>query len=148
VVVTTSWSALPGSVVVVGPVGVVVVVVVVGGSVVLLLELQARASQQLSTATTHALPSRGGRQRVASRLIAHRTRPDAVVRRQVTAPGRPQVDFRPQRTTSRLHRDGRSPSSTAVVATARTHLLYVDLLMAVEHSHCVATRSRTVATAA
>ncbi|HKA29973.1 MAG TPA: hypothetical protein VKH82_11385 [Candidatus Binatia bacterium] len=66
--------------------GTVVVVVVETGQPV------GQASQQLETFPTHAVPPLGERHLPASRLMLHFVTPCAVVRQQLTAPSRPQVD--------------------------------------------------------
>jgi len=50
------------------------------------------ASQQLETFARHAVPPLGARHTLTSRLMLHFVTPFAVVRQQVTAPSRPQVD--------------------------------------------------------
>src|SRR5262245_62498760 len=65
--------------------------------------LPEQASQQLCAAPMQAVPSRGGRQALASRAILHRVRPPALVRQHDTAPGRPQIEFAAHRTTYFTH---------------------------------------------
>ncbi len=96
----------------------VVVVVVVDGTVQ--PPLASQASQQLATSPTHALPPRGARHVAALGLTLHLALPFAVVRQQVTAPGRPQVDFAAQRSTLEAQLAGSVPPETAVFTTAAT----------------------------
>lgn len=51
-----------------------------------------QASQQLEPLPRHAIPPLGARQDPASRWMLHFVTPFAVVRQQLTAPSRPQVD--------------------------------------------------------
>jgi hypothetical protein len=76
-----------------------------------------QAAQQLGTVPTHAAPPDGARQRDALFLMLHFVFPLRVVRQQVTAPGRPQVDRDAQRATSARQSAGRRPSATAVAVT-------------------------------
>jgi hypothetical protein len=65
----------------------------------------------------HALPPGGTRHFAASVFTLHFTRPLAVVRQQVTAPGRPQVDFDAQRFTVEAQLAGRVCALTAAEIT-------------------------------
>jgi hypothetical protein len=64
----------------------VVVVVVEAGQPV------GHASQQLEPLPRHAVPPLGARHLTASRLMLHVVTPFSVVRQQLAAPSRPQVD--------------------------------------------------------
>jgi hypothetical protein len=75
-------------------VGVIVGVAVTVGVWAGAQPLAPQASQQLVNTPAQALPPDGARHFETSDLTLHFTRPLAVVRQQVTAPGlRPQVDF-------------------------------------------------------
>ena len=76
------------------------------------------ASQQLDTGPTHAVPAFGARQRAASFFTLQRSRPAALVRQQVTAPARPQVDRAAQRFTAPLHAARSCPEPTRTLSTA------------------------------
>ena len=105
------------------------VVVVTDGAVVVVLPAGGHvpaphASQQLDTAPTHAVPSRGALQAAAPCLMLHRIVPCASVRQQVAAFFLPQVDIAAHCTTESWHADGSEPSRTAAFATCTTHFTY------------------------
>jgi hypothetical protein len=82
-------------------------------------------SQQLGTVPVHALPPFGARQRVASLFTLQRSLPAAVVRQQVTAPGRPHVDRVAQRFTVPLQAERSWFEPTRTPSTAEAHRTYV-----------------------
>jgi hypothetical protein len=111
-----------GVAVLVEPGGAVAVFVDPGGTVsvavpvapgVLGAQTAVQASQQLGQVPMTAVPPLGARHLAALFLTAHLTLPLAVVRQQVTAPGRPQVDFFTHFLTADTHARGRVPSSFA-----------------------------------
>ena len=70
--------------------------------------LAVHASQQLETTPTHAWPLLGARHDDALLLTLHLVTPRALVVQQVTAAGRPQVDWRTQPSTLAEHPWGMS----------------------------------------
>src|SRR5437870_6661481 len=119
----------PGAVVVVAPGAVVVVgtavVLVTVGTVVVVLPGAPHASQQLGADPTNADPPLGGLQAAALRLIEHVVLSLALVRQQVTAPERPQVDCDAQYSTASSHSSRSSPSATASAAPLATQFTYL-----------------------
>jgi hypothetical protein len=79
------------------------------------------ASQQLGTVPTQAVPPLVARQRVADFFTPQRCLPSAVVRQQVTAPARPQVDLAAHRLRLALHSGRSSPLAMRAVSTPVTH---------------------------
>ena len=76
------------------------------------------ASQQLGTVPAHAVPPFGARQRAASFFTLQRSRPAALVRQQVTAPGFPHVERVAHRFTALLQAERSWPDPTRTVSTA------------------------------
>jgi len=105
----------PSVVVVVAPGGVVVVVVASA-------QLPAaQLSQQLGTVPTNAAPPLGAGHFAALGFTEHVWLPLGVVRKHVTNPALPQVDFLAHPTTDARHCFGRLPLCAAVFATWATH---------------------------
>ena len=106
-----------------GPCG-IVVGVTPAGAVVVVTEAHVPApqpSQQLGTSPTHIEPPFGGMHAVAFDFTAHVLLPLAVVRQQVTKPGRPHVDCFAHFATSARHDFGRLPRFAAAFAARATH---------------------------
>ena len=80
----------------------------------------AQLSQQLGMVPTHAEPPLGAVHLAAFGLTTHFVLPLAVVRQQVTNPALPQVDFLAHPNTAARNAFGRSPLSTAALATWAT----------------------------
>jgi hypothetical protein len=100
-----------------------VVVVAQGWVVVVVAAAQppaAQLSQQLGTVPTQAEPPLGAVHLAALGFTTHFVRPLAVVRQQVTNPALPQVDFLAHPNTAARSAFGRSPLSTAALATWAT----------------------------
>ena len=131
-----------------GPPGVVVLVVVVTGVVVVVDpppgQPFAQASQQLPV-PMHAVPPFGALHFDASLLIWHFCLPFLSIRQQVTASGRPQVDFAAHCVISPRHCSRRSPFFTASFTTSFTQCTWSPWLAADAQSHSAAARARTSA---
>ena len=82
------------------------------------------------------MPLAGALQRDASRLMLHLLLPLLLVRQQVTAPDRPHVDFRAQRSTAPLQLRGRAPLCSAAATCIFAHCMYAPWLVAVAQLHC------------
>jgi hypothetical protein len=135
-----------GSVVVVVDVETVVdVVVVVDGAT---QPLAVHASQQLAKTPTHADPPGGGWHCAAVRRTWHFVVPFALVRQQVTAPGRPHVDFDTHRSTLLAHIAGSMPPSTRWRTMGRAQLRNVGRSAAAAQGQPASTAARAAATAA
>jgi hypothetical protein len=103
---------------------VVVVVAPGAGVVVVVASAQlpaAQLSQQLGTVPTNAAPPLGSVHFAALGFTEHVWLPMAVVRKHVTDPALPQIDFLAHPTTDALHCFGRLPLCAAVLATWATH---------------------------
>ena len=92
------------------------VVVVVAGPQLPALQ----ASQQLASLPTQALPPGGAVHSPAPPLTLHLVAPSALVRQQVTRPGRPHVERAAQRTAAGRHCGGRRPARASALATRAT----------------------------
>jgi len=102
----------------------IVVVVVAPGTVLVVAASgqlpAAQLSQQLGMVPTHAEPPLGAVHLAAFGFTTHFVLPLAVVRQQVTNPALPQVDFLAHPNTAARNAFGRSPLSTAALATWAT----------------------------
>jgi hypothetical protein len=107
----------------------------------------AHPSQQLVVVPTQALPPRRARHRLASRLMPQRTAPRPVVRQQVTAPGRPQVDLRRHRRAVRAQSSRSCPSATRLATTSMAQLLNAARLVAPAQSQVESAAMRVSVTA-